>query len=388
MALDAKKLVGLKRVSYSAARAVLNALPDEIREACQVDKLDRALKKARAEVLDAEVKIRMDLPLDDGTTYTWTLASPQAVFRKLVAHSPFLQTVLRSLEVDNSYSNPLSIVHYHDEVTSGNLLAPVKSRSFYAFRFTFKELGKHLLTCQQMWFEYAILRSSVLEKVVGGISYVFRRLMHLFFTSHESFRLVGVQLDDLGNGPTVLFGKNTNLIADMEAAHGTFDLKGSSAIMCCMKCANCVKKGALTDTAHPLPNPDGRLADITSPTLAAFVPNTNKAVFDNVDELQRLSLLVKSKELTKAHFKLATQACGMNHNPHGLLLDMQLRTHCPPLDLHTEDWAHVYLCNGVGGDELWHLLDRLKACDIKYDTFRKEFQLWAWPKHHTGGKGV
>ena len=116
-----------------------------------------------------------------------------------------------------------------------------------------------------------------------------------FFTSNESFRLVGVQLDDLGDGPAVLFGQNKNLVADMEAAHYTFDLTGSSAIISCIKCANCVKKGVLTDTAHPLPNPNGRLADITSETLAAFVPNTNKAIFDNVDELQRLSCLLNQR---------------------------------------------------------------------------------------------
>ena len=78
----------------------------------------------------------------------------------------------------------------------------------------------------------------------------------------------------------------------------------------------------------------------------------------------------------------------MNHNPHGLLLDKQIRPHFQPLQMHTEDWAHVYLCNGIGGGEKWQLLERLKARDVKYVTFREEMQLWKWPKHHTGGKGV
>ena len=108
--LDAKKLLGLKRVPYSGARAVLNALPDEFRNACKVDKLNRALKKARIDMLDAETKLQIDLPLDNGTK---TLARPQAVLRKLVACSPDLQRVLRPLEVSCSYSNPLTIVHYH-----------------------------------------------------------------------------------------------------------------------------------------------------------------------------------------------------------------------------------------------------------------------------------
>ena len=211
--------------------------------------------------------------------------------------------------------------------------------------------------------------------------------MHVFFTGTESFRLVGVDVD-LGDGPTLLFAENKNLVADMEAAHDTLDLKGASGLLCCMKCANCFKKGPLTDTAHPVPNADGRLADVTSPTLDAFVPNTNEAIFANVDELQRLYGRCQSKAMTKGNFALAEQACGMTHNPHGLLLDKQLRPHFQPLQMHTEDWAHIYLCNGIGGSELWHLLDHLKAHDVKYDTFKKEMQLWKWPKHHTGGKGV
>ena len=153
--LDVKKLVGLKRVSYSNARAVLDALPDQLRDAFQEDLGARKLKKARTEILCAKVKLEMDLPLDDGTTFAWILASPQDLLRKFVAHSPALRRILRPLEVDNSYNNPLSMAHYSDEVTSGNLLAPVHSRSFVAFRFAFKEVGRHLLTCQQLWFEYS-----------------------------------------------------------------------------------------------------------------------------------------------------------------------------------------------------------------------------------------
>ena len=67
--------------------------------------------------------------------------------------------------------------------------------------------------------------------------------MHEFFTSTESFRTIGVHIEDLGDGPTVLFGQNKNLIADMEAAQSTLDLKGSSGMISCIKCANCVKKG-------------------------------------------------------------------------------------------------------------------------------------------------
>ena len=386
--LDSHYLVGLRRVPYSCVRAVLQALPEELRKTCNADNVEAEMKQAARSIFDDDLRTTIQLPLADGTTFTWSLARPQAVLRKCVAKSPALKRVLGGLAVGNTYLNPLSIVHYNDEVTSGNLLAPVHSRSFTAFRFSFMEFGK-LLSAQQFWFEYAVLRSSVLDQVVGGESFVQRQLQHLFVTSAESFQRVGAQLDDLGHGPVVIFARNTNLIADMAAASGCLDLKSASGFKPCIKCANGVKKGALTDADHPLPNPGNELMEITAPSLRGFVSNTNEALWESVDELQVMTRLVQRKQMTKAKFELAQMACGLSFNPHGLLADKRLRKYFKPLDMHTEDWAHVYLCKGVGGDELAHLMGRLKTFNVKYDTFREELKLWNWPRvHHGTGKGT
>ena len=82
----------------------------------------------------------------------------------------------------SSPDEPLTVLHYHDEITPGHLLAPVHARMFTSFRFTFAQMGKHLLTCEEMWFEYAVLITSVLKKVTGGMSSVMAKLMHVFFT--------------------------------------------------------------------------------------------------------------------------------------------------------------------------------------------------------------
>ena len=385
--LDASYLIGLRRVSYRSIRAVLQALPGDLRKACNADNVETDLKKAANAIFDDELRTTIELPLADGTTFTWNLARPQAVLRKFAAKSPALQRVLGAIAVGNSFRNPLSIVHYNDEVTSGNLLAPVRGRSFTAFRFSFMEFGK-LLAAQQFWFEYAILRSSVLDEVVGGESFVQRKLQHLFFTRTESFQLVGVHLA-LGTGTKVIFARNTNLIADMAAASACLDLKSASGLKPCVKCANGVKKGVLSDAAHPVPNPDNHLVEITTATLRDFVPNTNKALWENVDELRRMKNSVRKKKMTKASFELAEMACGLIFNSDGLIADAKLRRYFKPVDMHTEDWAHVYLCKGVGGDELAHLMGRLREFGIKYDILREELKLWKWPKvHHGTGKGT
>ena len=123
-----------------------------------------------------------------------------------------------------------------------------------------------------------------------------------FFTGVDSFANVGVYFEDLRDCPTALFARNGNLIADMEAAHATFDLKGSSGMKNCVKCSNGLKKNTLIE--HGLPNDDGKLVEITAPTLNSFVPNTNENIFACVDELPRMNTLVRSKKMFKYEFEL------------------------------------------------------------------------------------
>ena len=181
----------------------------------------------------------------------------------------------------------------------------------------------------------------MLYKVVGSASFVQRKLLHLFMTSTESFQSVGVQIDDLGHGPQVIFARNTNLIADMAATTECLDFKGASGLKPCPKCANGVMKGSLSDADHPLPNPDNVLVEITATALRDFVPNTNEAVWESVDELKQMNNLYRDKRTSKENFEFAQKACGLSFNSRGLLADESLRIYFKPLDMHTEDWSHV-----------------------------------------------
>ena len=176
--IDASRLLGLQHVPIAVARKVLEALPDL---GCDYDPcgLRYDLDCARAEILD-DVLCIVDLPLIDGTTYKWHIGRPQRVLRFLARHSDALKRVLQSMP--SSPDEPLSVLHYHDEVTPGHLLAPVHARMFTSFRFKFAQMGKHLLTCEEMWFEYAVLRTTVLKEVTGGMSTVMAKLMHVLFT--------------------------------------------------------------------------------------------------------------------------------------------------------------------------------------------------------------
>ena len=86
--------------------------------------------------------------------------------------------------------------------------------------------------------------------------------------------------------------------------------------------------------------------------------------------------------MSKENFEFAQKACGLSFNSRGLLADESLRIYFKPLDMHTEDWSHVYLCKGIGGDELAQLMRRLKDFGVKYEIFREELKLWKWPRVH------
>ena len=213
--LDASVFTGLKRVSFASARAVLEALPEHFRDGYTSVNFRQDWRKAQEQLeLDVDLRLIIQLPLKNGDVYEWTIARPTGVLRFLAKDSPALKRALACLS--NSPDNPSDIVHYLDEVTPGHLLAPVHNRKFTAFRYSFKQFGKYLLTRQQMWFEYAFLRATILEQVHGGTSYAMRVLMHTFFIDDANFMTSGAQVN-LDSGPTLIFAKNGNIIADTNA---------------------------------------------------------------------------------------------------------------------------------------------------------------------------
>ena len=367
--LDCSFLIGLKNISIDNIRKVVKALPEELHHHCR--NLKKNVEVATAEIYDDDVRLVLPLPLVDGTMYMWHLARPQAVLRKLSKTSPALQRVLSNAK--DSHSKPWRIVHYHDEVTAGQLLAPVHSRSFTTFRYSFADVGRHLLCAQEMWIEYGILRTHVLEKVDGGMGCVMKHLMHAFFTSDESFTTAGVDVD-IGEGSILLFAENSNIVADEKALKYTWDFKGASGLLPCIDCANVTMKHCLDGDAIPLDNSDGTLVEISCPDVTKFVANTDADLYHNYAEMCRLKGRIPNYK-----FELMEIVCGLNYNPRGIMADERLRNICPPLSCKTEDWAHIYLCKGVGGDCVHGFLRRIKD-NVENETLREELRKWSWPR--------
>ena len=209
-------------------------------------------------------------------------------------------------------------------------------------------------------------------------------IVALGFVIPQGFTDAGVVVDTV-EGPTLLFAENGKLIADGKAAAMTLSVKGNSGFLPCHLCANVLMKGALSNPDFPLDNPDNKLVELTQPTLTGCIANTDDSIFKNADELHRLHTLWQQKKLTKGKYELAEKATGLKYNPQGLLWDLQLRNICRPIDFALDDWSHVYLCKGIGGDAIWCLLAQIKTRvgNQLYARLREEVCAWSWPRHRS-----
>jgi len=214
-----------------------------------------------------------------------------------------------------------------------------------------------------------------------------RLLMHQFFIGAESFHDRGVVLN-LGDAPILVYATFTNHLGDYPALSSSYSTKGHNAINpCSVLCANVVCKGALGGKV-PISNPTGVLVEISCMEPNKFVLMSDNDVWAKVDLLR-----AKKGKIAVGKFLNLERSLGFNDNPFGLLQEIDLRGIVSPTGSFTLDWVHIYLNNGIGGSELWCVLERLDLIDVKYDTFAEECLRWRWPgkieeKGYTGASAA
>ena len=177
-------LLANRSVNTESIRSVANSVGQGV-SSLSTSQIRLDLEKGEKILFDDDVAREINLPLQDGSHFTWPIASPQGLLRKYSAASPALRRMLS--KSPNTADRPWGLVHYHDEISPGDILRPILSRQHTVFRFTFKEFGKTMLSNTRLWFTYAVLRTTVSSRVVGGLSRCFKELMRVFFPDARKF---------------------------------------------------------------------------------------------------------------------------------------------------------------------------------------------------------
>ena len=133
-------------------------------------------------------------------------------------------------------------------------------------------------------FAHGVLQTSVVEKVSGGMSCIYRLILDVFFRKSESFSRVGVAVE-FDDGPEILYAVNGRMIADKDALENVYCFKGPSGFSPCPRCDG-LMIGALTDTNFPAAR-KSNCCEIDVLKKSAFVLATNESIIALCDELKK-----------------------------------------------------------------------------------------------------
>ena len=76
---------------------------------------------------------------------------------------------------------PLRLVIYADEMNPGNPFRPEKSRTLQCIYWAFADWPAHVLSRTFAWLVLCTIRSKVIEEIDGGMSYICRMVLRIFF---------------------------------------------------------------------------------------------------------------------------------------------------------------------------------------------------------------
>ena len=237
---------------------------------------------------------------------------------------------------------PLRCVFYTDEVTPGNAMDPANSRKFSAWYWSWLELGRWKLMRSWAWQICGIFKSTHLKDIDGGLGWCCSTVLREFFARDQgAFATQGLVLH-FGHKTARVFFKYEGMIADEEALHMCWSVKGSSGNRICMKCRNVVRKGSELAGA----NDDYWVChDCSDPSR--FDPETDADLFYAADTLaaaSRMTGVTRLRELEKAF--------GLTYSPNGPLWDQELRAHITPVSGTRCDPCHTWFSNGIVHVEL------------------------------------
>ena len=249
------------------------------------------------------------------------------------------------------HNSQLNLVVYADEVTPGNVLAPMTARKCWAIFVSFKEFHQHL-QCQDAWMTICVVRSSIVGKLDGHLSQLLKQILHHWFQVHF-LHAQGLQLQEPSVHPQPqpckrLFAKLGFFIMDGAAHKFAMSMKGDSGSRFCCLCKNVF----LAKAQHEPDDVDHQVATVSSFTKHQDLQLSSDA--EIWDSWARMS--GRYTTLPANQFKKWEQATGITFSKDAILADRTLEEFFNPTQILFHDWMHAMLCQGVASSGIYKLV--------------------------------
>ena len=256
---------------------------------------------------------------------------------------------------DQAGAHGLRLVIYMDEMVPGNPYRPEKSRTLQCVYYAFVDWPSHVLSRTFAWPCLCLIRASVIHKIPGGMTYIARMLLRLFYPLGDGHSMERGILLPLGERSCLLKAVFAGFLCDLKGHKENTEWKGYNGNVCCLNCKNVDKR---------IRGKHGRAIGIDHYDPKDFEERTSAETFAIVDELEQLAPVAPNFE------KLETEK-GFNHTPNGLLLDATLRRIYGPSEHTLRDWMHTMCSDGVANSCLGSILQFLKANGVPFETVRR-----------------
>ena len=372
-------LSGLRWATGASVEAILARLEDEGQLAEGVGaKSRRSISRAMAADIATNTPygppiqpINLDIVEADGTntTFAWDCVNPFAYLAWLCHFCPAFFTMLQEVaeRSPSSPSSPWRLLFYTDELSPGNLLRSDNTRKSWAFYFSFLEIPASVRTNENCWFLGGILRTSIVSKVPGGLSGVWRQLMRAWFGALHNFATTGCSIVR-GGGEIIIYAVLHCVLSDESAIKHLWNCKGSAGIKPCLLCRNLIssRSGLLTFTG-----PD--FVDLACTDTTRFQLHSDESIWACIAKLR------EAANSTRAAREKLEIVLGFSADLCGILYDEWLRDYIRPTTT-TYDWMHVFLVNGIAQLELWLFLSSLPA-GRHWPDLNDYTTSWHWPSH-------
>ena len=117
-----------------------------------------------------------------GKTFVWEFIHPLAYLWHLTCKCAQFGELMVAA-ISSVVGGILSLLLYGDELTPGNPLRHDSGRKVFAFYYAFLEWPVWMLHRRDAWMCFGSLRMTIVEKVVGGVSAIFSKIVQVVFTA-------------------------------------------------------------------------------------------------------------------------------------------------------------------------------------------------------------
>ena len=138
-----------------------------------------------------------------------------------------------------SVTDRARIVFYCDETKAGNVLRPDEGRSLQCIYWTLMDIPSWFRVRKFGWFTFSVTRSKLVNKLQGRISFVWRKVLGVFFGDMWNFESVGVRCVS-STGRFILRATFGCILGDEKAIREVWSVKGASGTKMCLCCKNVV----------------------------------------------------------------------------------------------------------------------------------------------------